>query len=54
MDESTLGPGYSFRASYMNAKPKRKENLQQILHLDANQEARVGLPWWRSGWESAC
>ena len=41
-----------------------KENFKIIIHLDqwcisyllilGNQKRKIGLPWWHSGWESAC
>ena len=27
---------------------------KKIFHANGNQKKAGGLPWWRSGWESAC
>ena len=46
LQETHLRPGDTYRLKVRGWK--------EIFHANGNQRKAGGLPWWRSGWESAC
>ena len=38
----------------VKAKLYRQNLTQKHTHTHSLKEEKGGLPWWRSGWESAC